>query len=50
MYEQLLSVEKFKVDQCDGGTPNVRVAYFKEITTNQTFDTCVSNELHFWDV
>lgn len=37
MYGQLLSVEKFKVDQCDGGTPNVHVANFKETTTNQTF-------------
>ena len=36
MYEQLLSVEKFKVDQCDGGTLNVHVANFKETTTNQT--------------
>ena len=50
MSGQLLSVEKFKVDQCDGGTPNVHVANFKEIITNQTFYLCVSKELHIWDV
>lgn len=43
MYGQLLSVEKFKVDQCDGGTPNVHVANFKETTTNhcRLFNTCM---------